>query len=160
MSKLLLGHQEGDALAPLKKSPQDELARFQLLKERMMIRSLPADQISASARAVLGAMSEIQLLQMDIATKLSTDPAYSQSTAAYEQLVRLSGETSYIDIAEYLATQIYEMKRGQYILSQFTPDGNVISKLATGRVSGEGGFLGGLGKAVVEALGGSSSSSS
>lgn len=159
MSKQLLGHQEGDALAPLKKSPQDELARFQLLKERMMIRSLGPDQISASAKAVLGAMSEVELLKMDIATKLSTDAAYSQSTAAYEQLARLSGETTYIGIAEFLATQIYEMKRGQYILSQFTPDGNVISKLAASRVSGEGGFLGGFGKAVVEAFGSSSSSS-
>ena len=129
----VLGHQEGDAFAPHKKSAQEELAEFQLLKEKMMIRSLPDSQISASARRVLGAMSEVELLQMSIAEKLSTDPDYSQSTAEYEQLVRVTGATSYIGMAKYLANEIYEIKRGQYLLGKFSKD-TTIESLAARRL--------------------------
>lgn len=130
----VLGHQEGDAFAPHKKSAQEELAEFQLLKEKMMIRSLPDSQISASARRVLGAMSEVELLQMSIAERLSTEPEYSQSTAQYEQLVRVTGATSYIGMAKYLANEIYEIQRGQHLLKKFAGD-TTIDKLAAGRLA-------------------------
>ena len=50
-------------------------------------------------------MSEVEVLQLAIAEKLSTDPDYSQSTAEYQELVRFTGETSYIAIAKELANQ-------------------------------------------------------
>ena len=131
----LAGHQESDALSmPHKKSAQEELAAFQLLKEKMMIRSLPDDAISPTARKVLGAMSEIELLTMKIAEKLSTGAEYSQSTAKYEQLVRATGETEYIAMARYLASQIYAIKRGQMLLSEFDA-GSSIADLAAQRAA-------------------------
>ena len=131
----LMGHQESDALsAPRKRSAQEELAAFQLLKEKMIIRSMPRGSIDEGARKVLGAMSEIELLTMKIAEKLSTDAAYSQSTAKYEQLARATGETEYIAMARYLANQIYEIKRGQMLLNEFS-EGSNITDLAAERAA-------------------------
>jgi hypothetical protein len=130
---VLYGHQEGDALAPHKKSAQEELAEFQLLKEKMMIRESAAP---ARVKAVLGAMSEVEILQMAIAEKLSTNPAYSQSTAEYQELVRFTGETSYIGIARELANQIYEIKRGQYLFSKFDT-GVSVDSLKGARAGGD-----------------------
>lgn len=123
----LAGHQEADALSSHhRKSAQEELASFQLLKEKMMIRSLPDDAISPTARKVLGAMSEIELLTLKIAEKLSTGAEYSQSTAKYEQLVRATGETEYIAMARYLASQIYALKRGQMLLNEFDAGSSIV----------------------------------
>lgn len=134
--EILMGHQEGDALSRSKESAQEELAKFQLLKEKLMIRSDPA--VPASVREVLGAMSEIEVLTLEIATKLSTDPKYSQSTADYQELTRHTKQTSYIGIAEVLANQIYKVKRGQYIFSQF--DGKAgIDTLRASRLEGTSG---------------------
>lgn len=130
---VLYGHQEGDALGPHKKSAQEELAEFQLLKEKMMIRESAAP---ARVKAVLGAMSEVEVLQMAIAEKLSTNPEYSQSTAEYQELVRFTGETSYIGIARELANQIYEIKRGQYLFSKFDA-GVSVDSLKGARAGGD-----------------------
>jgi len=147
----LAGHQESDALSvPHRKSAQEELAAFQLLKEKMMIRSLPDDAISPTARRVLGAMSEIELLTMKIAEKLSTGAQYSQSTAKYEQLVRATGETEYIAMARYLASQIYAIKRGQMLLSEFDAGSNIM-ELAEQRTAS--GLFSPL-SAIAKALGG------
>jgi hypothetical protein len=127
---VLMGHQEGDALsAQPKRSAQEELARYQLLKEKLLIKDNAVPGLRKGSQAILGAMSEVEVLTLKIATKLSTDEAYSQHTAAYEQLANLSGETSYIGIAEYLANEIYELNRGKFILDQFS-EGAGISNLA------------------------------
>jgi len=143
---VLYGHQEGDALAPRKKSAQEELAEFQLLKEKMAIRE---GEGSVQMKAVLGAMSEVEVLQLAIAQKLSTNVNYSQSTAQYQELVRFTGETSYIGIARELANQIYEIKRGQYLFSQFDA-GVTVDSLKTARAGGDPltAFFRGLGLAV------------
>ena len=138
---VLYGHQEGDALGPRKKSAQEELAEFQLLKEKMKIRD--DGEASAQMKAVLGAMSEVEVLQLAIAQKLSTNPEYSQSTAEYQELVRFTGETSYIGIARELANQIYEIKRGQYLFSKFDAGVSVDSlKTARSAAGGLAAFFG------------------
>ena len=120
---VLEGHQEGDAFAPHKKSASEELAEFQLLKEKMLIRS--NKELPTGLRDVLGAMSEVELLTLDIAQKLSSSAEYSQSTAEYQELVRFTGETSYIGIAKKLAGEIYAIKRGQYLFSKFDKNAGI-----------------------------------
>ena len=145
-SRVLLGHQEGDSLAPGKRSAVEELAKYQLMKEKMLVREDP--RLGAKAKAVLGAMSEVQVLTFKIAEKLSTDPKYTQSSADYQELVRFcNGETSYIGIAEVLAEEIYKIKRGQYLFSQF--DAGVTIDGLRGDRSAPGGIFGAL-AAVVE----------
>lgn len=151
--RVLMGHQEGDAVSNMpKRSAQEELARFQLLKEKLLIKDNAIPGLKASSQSILGAMSEVEVLTLKIATKLSTDPAYSQHTAAYEQLANLSGETSYIGIAEYLANEIYELNRGKFILDQFS-EGAGITTLATQRRqrTGIGGLFAALGDLVAGA---------
>lgn len=152
--KVLMGHQEGDALVHIGGSAQEQLAKFQLLKEKLMIRSDPS--VPVPVREVLGAMSEVEVLTLQIATKISTDPKYTQSSADYQELVRYTGESSYIGIAERLASEIYEIKRGQYLFSQFDSKAGIDTLRSTRleNVTG-GGFLGFLGLAP---RGGSSSS--
>jgi hypothetical protein len=154
---VLMGHQEGDAVSNMpKRSAQEELAKYQLLKEKLMVKdgAVPVGMTKSSV-AILGAMSEVEVLTLQIATKLSTDAAYSQHTAAYEQLANLSGETSYIGIAEYLANEIYELNRGKFILDQFSR-GADIESLAVNRRSRPGLFtaLGDIAVAAGRALGG------
>ena len=151
--KVLMGHQEGDALSHTGGSAQEQLAKFQLLKEKLLIRNDPA--VPAPVREVLGAMSEVEVLTLDIATKISTDPKYTQSSADYQELVRYTGESSYIGIAERLASEIYEIKRGQYLFSQFDSKAG-IDTLRAARTSSTGGLF----AAVASALGGGSSRSS
>jgi len=138
--KVLMGHQEGDALSRTKGSAQEELAKFQLLKEKLLIRNDPT--VDVAVREVLGAMSEVEVLTLDIATKLSTSPKYSQSSADYQELVRYTGESSYIGIAEKLAGEIYEIKRGQYLFSQFDSKAGIDTLRSTRleNVTGEGIF--------------------
>jgi hypothetical protein len=147
---VLMGHQEGDALSSQpKRSAQEELARYQLLKEKLQARDGEVKGLSPASAAVLSAMSEVEVLTMRIAAKLSTDRAYSQHTAAYEQLANLSGETSYIGIAEYLANEIYELNRGKFILDQFN-GGAGIASLTDERLQtpGVAGYLAGLARAA------------
>ena len=141
---VLMGHQEGDALGPRKRSAQEELAEFQLLKEKMSVRNDPT--LSAKAKSVLGAMSEVEVLTLEIAEKLSTDPTYTQSSADYQELVRFTGEESYLGIARSLADQIYEVKRGQYLFSKF--DGGAGIDALRAKRSGEGGFFGMIAAAI------------
>ena len=161
-----MGHQEGDAVSSMpKRSAQEELAKYQLLKEKLAVRDGKGDGLSDGSRAVLSAMSEVEVLTMKIAAKLSTDEKYSQHTAAYEQLANLSGETSYIGIAEYLANEIYELNRGKFILDQFNAGGDIASLTRERlQVPGVAGYIQGLGRAAAElaraAVGGAGSSSS
>jgi hypothetical protein len=145
---VLMGHQEGDALGPRKRSAQEELAEFQLLKEKLSVRN--DTTLTAEARTILGAMSEVEVLTLDIAQKLSTDPLYTQSSADYQELVRFTGEESYLGIARVLADQIYEVKRGQYLFSKFD-GGASIANLRAKRTGG--GLFGAIG-AIASALGG------
>jgi hypothetical protein len=138
----LMGHQEGDSVAPRIRSAQEELAEFQLLKEKMMIRESGA---SAKVKSILGAMSEVEVLTLEIAEKLSTDDTYTQSSADYQELVRFTGEQSYLGIARSLAAQIYEVKRGQYLFSKFDSNAS-IAQLRAGRSGG--GILGALAGAL------------
>jgi len=154
MSEQLMGHQEGDALSGRnKKSAQEELAEFQLLKEKMLIRNDP--NASDSVKRVLGAMSEIEILTLSIADKLSDDVKYTQSSPYYTELSQLSGETSYIGMARYLATKIYEQKRGQKLIAEFSGDETVSAWFDgnVGRGKGDS-FFEMAAKAVGNALGG------
>ena len=135
--RVLLGHQEGDALVAGKRSAVEELAKFQLMKEKLSVGGDP--RLGSKAKAVLGAMSEVEVLTFKIAEKLSTDPKYSQSTADYQELVRFTGEESYIGIAEKLAEEIYTIKRGQYLFSKFDT-GVSVDTLKADRAGGEGLF--------------------
>jgi hypothetical protein len=150
--RVLMGHQEGDALAPSKRSAVEELAKFQLLKEKMSVQSDP--RLGEKAKKVLGALSEVEILTFNICEKLSSDPKYSQSTADYQELVRFTGEESYIGIAERLAAEIYEIKRGQYLFSHFDA-GVTVDGLKASRTEGGGGLFG----ALAAALGGGSAAS-
>jgi hypothetical protein len=141
-----MGHQEGDALVPSKRSAVEELAKFQLLKEKMSVQNDP--RLGDKAKKVLGALSEVEILTFNICEKLSTDPKYSQSTADYQELVRFTGEESYIGIAERLAAEIYEIKRGQYLFSHFDA-GVSVDGLKAARSEGAGLF-----GAIAAALGG------
>jgi len=129
-SNTVAGHQEGDAFAPMRKSPQDELAEFQLLKEKLMVAS--DSTLSAQAKAILGATSELERLEMAIINKLSTDSKYSQSTADYQVLSQLTGETTYIGIGKWLAAKIYEKKRAEYLINEFAGN-TTIKKLQAAR---------------------------
>ena len=145
--RVLLGHQEGDSLAPNKHSAVEELAKFQLMKEKMSVRNDP--RLGDKAKAVLGAMSEVEILTFKIAEKLSTDPLYTQSSAQYQELVRYAkGETSYIGIAETLAKDIYAIKRGQQLFNQFDT-GVTIESLQADRATGSD-FFGAVAKVGVE----------
>ena len=142
-SNTVVGHQEGDAFAPMKKSPQDELAEFQLLKEKLMIAG--GNTLSAQAIAVLGATSELERLEMGIITKLSTNPKYSQSTAEYQVLSQLTGETSYIGIGKWLAGKIYEKKRAEYLINEFAGTTTIDKLKAATPGAGLSGFLSSFG---------------
>ena len=129
-SNIVAGHQEGDAFAPKRKSPQDELAEFQLLKEKLAVAS--DSSLSPQAKAILGATSEIERLEMAIINKLSTSEKYSQSTAEYQVLCQLTGETTYIGIGKWLAAKIYKRKRANQLYDTF--GGNAtIDKLKAAR---------------------------
>ncbi len=142
-SNTVVGHQEGDAFAPMKKSPQDELAEFQLLKEKLMVAS--NGNLSVQAKAVLGATSELERLEMGIITKLSTNPKYSQSTAEYQVLSQLTGETTYIGIGKWLAGKIYEKKRAEYLINEFAGNTTIDRLKAAGPTEGIATFLSGFG---------------
>jgi hypothetical protein len=156
---VLEGHQEGDAFAPHKKSASEELAEFQLLKEKMMIRTNKGGLLDESVVQILGAMSEVELLTLKIAQQLSTGAEYSQSTAQYQELVRFTGENSYIGIAKKLASEIYAIKRGQYLFSKFDK-GVDIDGLARARRNEGGTALGDFLKPIVSLLGPSGGASS
>jgi hypothetical protein len=129
-SNIVAGHQEGDAFAPMRKSPQDELAEFQLLKEKLAVAN--DSSLSAEAKAILGATSELERLEMAIINKLSTSEKYSQSTADYQVLCQLTGETTYIGIGKWLAAKIYKRKRAEYLYNQFAGN-STIDKLKAAR---------------------------
>ena len=148
---VLMGHQEGDALGPRKRSAQEELAEFQLLKEKMTIRQTGA---SEQIKRILGAMSEVEVLTLEIAEKLSTDPVYTQSSADYQELVRYTGEESYIGIARFLADKIYEMKRGQFLFEKFSTNASIPT--LRGARTNAGGLVGFL-SSLAQAAGGGGS---
>jgi hypothetical protein len=151
MSDQLMGHQEGDALSSKhRKSAQEELAEFQLLKEKMLIRS--DARATPIMRNVLGAMSEIEVLTLSIAEKISTDEKYEQSNPHYTELSQLSGETSYIGMARYLATKIYEQKRGQKLIAEFSGDASVGEWFSSNVGKAKRGGLFGAVESAVEAL--------
>jgi hypothetical protein len=141
-SNTVAGHQEGDAFAPKRTSAQEEYYQFMLYKEKLQASGTPAGEISS----ILGASSELERLEQKIINKLSTDSRYSQSSAEYQVLSQLTGETSYIGIGKWLAQKIYEKKRAEYLINQFA-GGADIDSLKKGR---------GLLSAVTSAFGGSS----
>lgn len=142
-----MGHQEGDAVSHMGGSAQEQLAKFQLLKEKLMIREDAS--VPAAVRKVLGAMSEVEVLTIDIATKISTSEKYTQSSADYQELVRYTGESSYLGIAERLAAEIYEIKRGQYLFSQFDTNAGINTlRAARAESTGEGGIFAALARLV------------
>lgn len=114
-SNTVAGHQEGDAFAPKRASAQEEYYQFKLYKEKLEASGVSASEIAA----ILGASSELEKLEHKIINKLSTDSKYSQSSADYQVLSQLTGETSYIGIGKWLAEKIYEKKRAEYLINQF-----------------------------------------
>ena len=141
-SNTVAGHQEGDAFAPRRTSAQEEYYQFMLYKAKLEASGAGANEVGK----ILGASSELEKLEQKIILKLSTDSNYSQSSAEYQVLSQLTGETSYIGIGKWLAQKIYEKKRAEYLINQFAT-GADISDLRKPRS---------LLSAVTSALGGSS----
>lgn len=121
-SNTVAGHQEGDAFAPKKTSAQEEYYQFKLYKEKLETSGVPPKEIAQ----ILGASSELEKLEHKIITKLSTDSKYSQSSADYQVLSQLTGETSYIGIGKWLAEKIYEKKRAEYLIESFAGGADII----------------------------------
>ena len=115
----------GDALhgqtnQSMPSDPVRKLAEYQLLREKLSVKSDP--RLSAEAKKILGAESELDNLELDILLKLA-EPAYSESTAEYQRLVDLTGSEDKIGIAKWLAGHIYAKARGKAVLDKFA--GNV-----------------------------------
>jgi hypothetical protein len=127
-SNTVAGHQEGDAFAPRRASAQEEYYQFMLYKAKLEASGAGAAEVSK----ILGASSELEKLEQKIILKLSTDPKYSQSSAEYQVLSQLTGETSYIGIGKWLSQKIYEKKRAEYLINTFAED-VTIQKLQGGR---------------------------
>jgi hypothetical protein len=141
-SNTVVGHQEGDAFAPKRTSAQEEYYQFKLYKEKLEASGVPPSEIAS----ILGASSELERLEQKIIKKLSTDSKYTQSSADYQVLSQLTGETSYIGIGKWLAEKIYEKKRAEHLIETFAGGAN-ISELSKPRS---------LLSAVNSALGGTS----
>lgn len=144
MSQPLGAATVGDALhgqsnQALPSDPVRKLAEYQLLREKLSVRSDP--RLSAEAKQILGAESELDNLEINILLKLSK-PEYSESTAEYQRLVDLTGSEDKIGIAKWLAQHIYAKARGKAVLEAFAKDVTVDAlkaSAATGAVRGGGG---------------------
>lgn len=124
MSQPLGAATVGDALhgqtnQSLASDPVRKLAEYQLLREKLSVRSDP--RLSAEAKQILGAESELDNLEINILLKLSK-PEYSESTAEYQRLVDLTGSEDKIGIAKWLAQHIYAKARGKAVLEAFAKD--------------------------------------
>lgn len=111
----------GDALhgqtnQSMPSDPVRKLAEYQLLREKLSVRSDP--RLSDEAKKILGAESELDNLELEILLKLA-DPEYSESTAEYQRLVDLTGSEDKIGIAKWLAGHIYAKARGKAVLEKF-----------------------------------------
>ncbi len=133
MSTPIGGNAVGDALngqtnQNLSADPVRKLAEYQLLREKLSVRS--DARLSAEAKEILGANSELDNLELKILLKLA-DKTYAESTAEFQRLVDLTGSDEKIGIAKWLAQHIYAKARGKHILKNFSDqiaDGDV-SKL-------------------------------
>jgi len=133
MSTPVGGNAVGDALngqtnQNLSSDPVRKLAEYQLLREKLSVRS--DARLSAEAKEILGANSELDNLELKILLKLSKKE-YAESTAEFQRLVDLTGADEKIGIAKWLAQHIYAKARGKHILKEFSDqitDGDV-SKL-------------------------------
>ena len=131
MSSQVAAHQVADALSGGKKSPQDKLAEYQLMKEKMMVTfNTDTAAYPAQVKAVLGATSELERLHYAITAKLSNDPEYAQHTAKFQVLADAAGDDSYIGIGEYIAKLIYNKKRAEELVRPFA-ENVTLEKLAT-----------------------------
>jgi hypothetical protein len=118
------GNAVGDALngqsnQNLPSDPVRKLAEYQLLREKLSVRSDP--RLSAEAKKILGAESELDNLELKILLKLSHSD-YAESTAEFQRLVDLTGADEKIGIAKWLAQHIYAKARGKYVLQKFSDE--------------------------------------
>lgn len=158
------GAATGDALngqtnQNLPSDPVRKLAEYQLLREKLSVRSDP--RLSEDAKKILGAESELDNLELKILLKLS-DVKYAESTAEFQRLVDLTGADDKIGMAKWLAQHIYSKARGRYILQEFSAElgdnGSVENLRKAGPVRGAAStpkdvlnsFLSALGVAPVE----------
>lgn len=123
-SNTVVGHQEGDAFAPKPSTSQEEYYQFMLYKEKLIASGTNKDEVAQ----ILGATSELERLEKKIIKKLSTEQEYTQSSANYQVLSQLTGETSYIGIGKWLAQKIYEKKRAEHLIKTFS-EGSEIENL-------------------------------
>ena len=118
------GNAVGDALngqtnQALPSDPVRKLAEYQLLREKLSVRSDP--RLSEEAKRILGAESELDNLELKILLKLS-HADYAESTAEFQRLVDLTGADEKIGIAKWLAQHIYAKARGKYVLQKFSDE--------------------------------------
>jgi hypothetical protein len=136
------GNAVGDALngqsnQALPSDPVRKLAEYQLLREKLSVRSDP--RLSEEAKKILGAESELDNLELKILLKLS-HADYAESTAEFQRLVDLTGADEKIGIAKWLAQHIYAKARGKYVLQKFSDElganGSVENLRTAGAVRG------------------------
>jgi hypothetical protein len=136
------GAATGDALnmqsnPNLPSDPVRKLAEYQLLREKLSVRSDP--RLSDEAKKILGAESELDNLELKILLKLS-DVKYAESTAEFQRLVDLTGADEKIGMAKWLAQHIYAKARGRFVLQEFSnelgADGSVTNLRTAGPVRG------------------------
>lgn len=129
--------EEGDALAGKHVSAAEKLARFNLIKAKLEA----AESTSERVRTVLGVTSEKERIEYGVLTKIA---AYGESSPEYAQLMRITGLEDRLDIANYIAEQIWKRESNKHMFAKFTPDTAAAEIGTTG---------GGLGARLLSAVG-------
>ena len=112
--------QEGDVISRAGQvdndSPQDELARFQLLKAKLEAQDA---QAGSKVKKILGNMTELEQVALDCYETLSN---FNESSPEFAQIFNLTGTKNRFKQAQYLAERVYEQTRSDLIMSLYTPD--------------------------------------
>ena len=111
--------QEGDVIARAAQldndNPQDELARFSLLKAKLEAKH---SQV-AEVKEILGGMTELEQVALDCYRTLSN---FNESSPEFAQIFNLTGTKNRHKQAQWLAERVYEQTRSDLIMSLYTPD--------------------------------------
>jgi hypothetical protein len=101
------------------RNPQDELARFNLLKAKLEARS----STDANVKRLLGNVSEVDEISFEILGILAD---YSESSPEWAVLRSITQCSDRFGMANFLAKKVYEQNLSESVMAMFTPDRNDI----------------------------------